>query len=248
MDVLTDITRLREFRESERLRAAEDRLDAVGELAQRGIPFENVAFLKALEDGDQQCVDLFVRAGINIHTNDARGSPPIIMALKKGYTIIAHILLTAGADPNARDSTGLTPLLLAWGKTTQGYQSIAEKLIQMGADVNARDRLGWTPLLLALSGGTEGVIELLIERGSGRQSAHPPRRQRADLGGKGRAYRSPDVIGGVPQSHQPGDRVGVLSCMRWRLPQALSAQATMMQQPPRSAGLRQTRLSDSRRP
>ena len=61
---------------------------------------------------------------------------------------------------------GLTPLLLACGKSTQGYKEIAEMLIKKGANINVRDRLGYTPLLLSLSGGVAGIAELLIERGA----------------------------------------------------------------------------------
>jgi len=165
-DVFNDIQRLYKFRESERLREVEDKLESVRELERRGIEFRVGAFLKAVQDGDRSLVDLFVRAGINIHTRDELGNPAIIIALKNGYTVIANILLTAGADPNACDGLRLTPLLLACGKAGKGYQEIAEKLIRLGADVNARDPLGWTPLLLALSEGTVEVIELLLEYGA----------------------------------------------------------------------------------
>lgn len=165
-DVLDDIIALRDFRETERLREAETQLDALRELERRGVALNDREFQRALEAGDQSLVDLFVRAGINIHKEDAAGSPPLITALKKGYTIIARILLNAGADPNARDRLGLTPLLLACGKPARGYKEIAELLIAKGAEIQVRDRLGWTPLLLALSGGTEEIAERLVERGA----------------------------------------------------------------------------------
>lgn len=165
-DVFNDIQRLRKFRESERLRKSGDKLESIRELERRGIEFRVETFLQTIHDGDQSLVDLFVRADINIHTHDELGNPAIIIALKNGYTVIANILLTAGANPNACDGLGLTPLLLACGKAGKGYKEIAEKLIRLGADVNARDPLGWTPLLLALSAGTVGVIELLLEYGA----------------------------------------------------------------------------------
>ncbi|TRW95152.1 ankyrin repeat domain-containing protein [Candidatus Methylobacter oryzae] len=165
-DVFKDIHTLYKFKELERLRKAKNRRDAIRELQVRGIEFRPGAFLKAIQDGDQRLVDLFIQAGINVHTNDETGCPAIMIALKGGYTVIANILLTAGANPNAHDALGFTPLLMACGKAAQGYRGIAEKLIRLGADVNACDRLGWTPLMLAISGGAAEVAELLLQYGA----------------------------------------------------------------------------------
>lgn len=165
-DVLNDILRLRDFSESERLRRAETPHEAVEILKSRSIQFNDKEFLRAINQGEQEVVDLFLRGGMSVHVEDEQGTPAIIIALKKGYTVIARILLNGGADPNARDKMGFTPLLLACGKATSGYKAIAEKLIQKGADINVRDRLGWTPLLLSLSGGTAEIAEILIERGA----------------------------------------------------------------------------------
>jgi tankyrase len=165
-DVLNDILRLRDFSESERLRQAETPQEAVEAIKGRGITFNDQEFLKAIQRGEQEVVDLFVRGGMSVHIEDEQGTPAIILALKKGFTVVARILLGAGADPNARDKMGFTPLLLACGKPTFGYKAIAERLIHKGADINVRDRLGWTPLLLSLSGGTLGIAEILIERGA----------------------------------------------------------------------------------
>jgi len=164
--VLTDIIKLREFRELETLRKAEDKQDAINELKLRGIDFNKDQFFQALQNGDKAKIDLFVRASFNIHIVDEHGNPPILIALKKGYTVITQILLNAGADVNARGKDGLSPLLIACGKPTHGYKAIAETLIKRGAIINIRDRLGYTPLLLSLTGGTYEVAEMLIERGA----------------------------------------------------------------------------------
>lgn len=164
--ILQEIIRLREFRELETLQKAEDKEEAIQELKLLGIDFNKNQFFHALLNGDQSLIDLFVRANFNIHIEDEHGTPPILIALKKGYTVISKILLNAGADINARDKVGLTPLLVACGKPTYGYKVIAEILIKKGANINIRDRLGFTPLLLALSGGTVEIAEMLIERGA----------------------------------------------------------------------------------
>jgi tankyrase len=161
-----EINALREFRMLETLLAVEKKETAIRELEKRGAFLNGNSFLRALEKGDVELIDLFVRANFNIHLTDDNGTPPLLVALKKGYTIVARILLNAGADVNEKDKLGLTPLMLACGKPTFGYRDIAETLIKKGAHINVRDALGYTPLLLALSGGTVDIAELLIDKGA----------------------------------------------------------------------------------
>jgi len=165
-DVMDDILQLRTLRELETLKRAECRDDAVHILKTRGIELNKDQFLKALLNGDIELIDFFVRAGINIHIEDEKGTPSVLIAMKKGYTVIAKILLNAGADINARDKMGITLLMLACGKSTQSYKEITELLINKGALINERDRLGYTPLLLSLSGGSAEIAELLIQKGA----------------------------------------------------------------------------------
>jgi len=164
--VLEDIIKLREFRELETLRKAEDKQDAINQLKSSGIDFNKQQFFQALNSGDKAKVDLFVRASFNVNVSDEDGVPALLIALKKGYTVVTQILLNAGADVNVKGKDGLTPLLIACGKPTHGYKTIAETLIKKGALINTRDMLGYTPLLLSLSGGIVEIAEILIERGA----------------------------------------------------------------------------------
>jgi len=165
-EVMEEIMYLRDYRESEKIRQAEHEIDAILELKRRGINLDKESFLQAVNDGNIEVVDLFVRANFNIHSEDDQGTPAVLIALKKGYTVVGRVLINAGADVNARDHMGMTPLLLACGKSTHGYYEIAEMLINKGANINVRDRLGFTPLLLSLTGGVSGIAELLIEKGA----------------------------------------------------------------------------------
>lgn len=164
--VLADILRLREARELETFKAAERKEYAMRELSARGIAFLPKNFFHFLDEGDQQAIDLFVRANFNVNTTAEDGTPPLLTALKRGLTIIAQILVTAGADPNAKDRLGLTPLLVACGKPTAGYRNTVDLLLKKGAHVNVRDPLGNTPLLLSISGGTADIAFTLIEQGA----------------------------------------------------------------------------------
>jgi tankyrase len=165
-DVMEDILRLRQVRQSHYIREAEGVDVAINELSRQGVERSNEQLLQAIHDDNRAVVDLFVRSNFNIHISDHDGTPILLMALKKGYTVIAGILISKGADVNAYDRMGVTPLLLVCGKQLPGYKTIAEMLIQGGAYVDDRDNLAFTPLLLALSGGASEVAELLIERGA----------------------------------------------------------------------------------
>jgi ankyrin repeat protein len=165
-EVTNEIIALREYRAMETFRAAERKEVAIQELTERGIFLSRADFLNALQKGEQQIIDLFVRAGFDIHFNDEDGNPPLLFALKRGYTVIAKILLVAGADVNEKDRLGLTPLMVTCGKSTRGYKEVAEVLIKKGAQINVRDTLGFTPLLLSLSGGNIDIAAMLIEHGA----------------------------------------------------------------------------------
>lgn len=71
---------------------------------------------------------------------------------------VVRILLGAGANVNARDTKGNTPLLLCHRNV-----KLAELLLQAGADPNARNDADETPLRRA---GSEEMKRLLIEHGA----------------------------------------------------------------------------------
>jgi len=84
----------------------------------------------------------------------------LLCAAKHGDVDAAQRFLDQGADVNAKDEAGLTPLhLAAW----RSHVEVARLLIQRGAEVNS-GRI--TPLDWAASHGQKDVVKLLVANGA----------------------------------------------------------------------------------
>ncbi|MCY3823422.1 MAG: ankyrin repeat domain-containing protein [Nitrospinae bacterium] len=73
-------------------------------------------------------------------------------------------MLRNGADPNARNTDGVTPLHEAALSATLG---VVSALVQAGACPNAEDKNGWTPLYVAARFSTTiRVVTSLLQAGA----------------------------------------------------------------------------------
>ena len=89
---------------------------------------------------------------------------PLIQAARTGNHEAVKQHLASGADVNATDMIGRTPLHYA---SMMGHKEVAELLIANGADVNAKDDvLEFTPLHLTAEYGHKEIAESLIAKGA----------------------------------------------------------------------------------
>lgn len=94
---------------------------------------------------------------------DAIRDKALHSAAFKGDTQAGEALLAEGADVNAKDDRGHTPLYsAAW----QGQKEMVAFLIEHGAEVDSHPDGGETPLSMAVGNNHKEVVELLLTKGA----------------------------------------------------------------------------------
>jgi TPR repeat protein len=121
----------------------------------------NTDLFDAVRVGDAEKVKVLLQADPKLaeaRTED--GSTALHLAALEGQAAVAQLLLTNGAQVNARGLRDETPLHMAM---YDGHREVAEVLLANGAEVNARNTDGETPLHLAARKGYAELVELLLD-------------------------------------------------------------------------------------
>jgi len=110
--------------------------------------------------GDLVTVNLLIDAGLRVNSADPiRKATALHNASAQGHLRIVARLLELGADIDARDWHGVTPLIAA---VYAGHTSIVQALLQKGADVNVVPEKAPTALIAAIQTGKLALVDMLL--------------------------------------------------------------------------------------
>src|SRR5215203_1269230 len=123
----------------------------------------DASLFQAIRQSDAAAVKRSLDRGARADSKDAEGVPALMAAALFGNTDCLKVLLDHGANPNAGNAVGATPLM--WAIPDLAKVRI---LLERGADVNARSaNLDRTPLLIAASyPGTVEILKLFHGKGA----------------------------------------------------------------------------------
>jgi ankyrin repeat protein len=95
---------------------------------------------------------------------------PLLAALSEGHFEVAELLLKHGANIEARETAGMTPLLRVLSWRQPNFIDTVTFLLEHKAKINSRDSSGKTPLLVLLEDRDENNIlhpaRLLLQHGA----------------------------------------------------------------------------------
>ena len=135
----------------------------------------NTPLHSAVRYGDVEVVQVLLNLEADVNIRDEYSRSPLnhisgyssgsseVPNYHQSLANIARLLLDRGADINARDDQGWTPLCAA---TYEKRIEVIRVLLERGADVGARDKQGRTPFSLAKKRRFTEIMKLLSEHGA----------------------------------------------------------------------------------
>jgi len=124
---------------------------------------ENVnPLIQAAQSGNVAAIKLALQKHADPNTAEPDGTTALHWAVRVDDLETAGLLIAAGANANAPNKYGVTPLSLA---CTNGSPRMIEKLLAAGADAKVALPEGETPLMTASRTGNLESVQLLLKQG-----------------------------------------------------------------------------------
>jgi ankyrin repeat protein len=129
-----------------------------------GIAEPKDPLVKAALKNDLESVKQLITVSLNIDASDEyTDTNALSYAVENNNREMIQLLLSAGANPNATNRRGATPLMYL---TSEANVELIRDLIVAGADLNAHNESGETPLMRAVAHSSFSVAKELIDAGA----------------------------------------------------------------------------------
>jgi len=119
--------------------------------------------VQAVKLGAIHAVTDLLDQGADVNGGEDLSSRPLFVAIRRGHTDIAMLLLDRGADPALCDPRKTNALMFACWK---GNLAVATRCVNAGVPINATNDSGEAPLLFASSFCSEDIVRMLLARGA----------------------------------------------------------------------------------
>jgi hypothetical protein len=104
-------------------------------------------------------------AEFDVNGSDSVGNSTLSLEVQQRHPQVVEELLRAGADANAANRSGGTPLMTAIAFDDKSTEML-ERLLDAGADIDAQEDGGETALMYAAKYGRKAALEILLARGA----------------------------------------------------------------------------------
>lgn len=128
------------------------------------------ALMLAASQGFTAAVASLITKGANANVKTENYGLTVLILAIEGQADspeIARLLLSGGADINARDDSGNTALMVAIDYGWRHYSpDLVNLLLAKGANVNLKNKDGQTPLIIAAEQDRSYIVKLLLSKGA----------------------------------------------------------------------------------
>ncbi|XP_072025834.1 fibronectin type 3 and ankyrin repeat domains 1 protein-like [Amphiura filiformis] len=128
----------------------------------------------AVDGGNTELIKWMIQDGAKVDERDtgSKWTPLMRCAAVVGKADVAKVLLNAGADCDAKDKDGKTPLMVA---SLNGHHHLVRVLVERGADPNVKNEFGMSAKEMAVSFDRRKVLKYFDQLVPKTRSAHGPR-------------------------------------------------------------------------